>query len=71
MTMSDKTPIALLCPSCKIPHQFDTYTAGELWHVLEEGGPIEGFCLTSNESWHASAEDRTSIARALGMAVWK
>ncbi|HTV51705.1 MAG TPA: hypothetical protein VME21_10965 [Steroidobacteraceae bacterium] len=69
--MSDKTPIALLCPSCRVPHQFDGFTPRELWQLLTEGAPIDGLCLASGESFHASADDRTSIARALGMAVWK
>jgi hypothetical protein len=66
-----KPPINISCPDHKFGHRFGGYTRAQLIDLLTNGGAIEGECPELGKPLMATREDRTSIAKALGVTNWR
>lgn len=62
--MSDPAPISSECPNCH-QERAVTYTREELAELLRAGADIEVSCVSCDESWPLSTEERADVARAL------
>lgn len=62
--MSDPAPISSECPNCH-QERAVTYTREELAELLRAGADIEVSCVSCDESWPLSTEERADLARAL------
>jgi hypothetical protein len=62
--MNAKAPISSECPKC---HQERAvmYTRDELAELLHSGSDIEVACISCDETWPLSTDDRADVVRAL------
>jgi hypothetical protein len=63
--MSDNSPISSECPSCGHERVQPGYTRDELAELLRTGAEIEAYCISCDEHWNLSTDERADIARAL------
>jgi hypothetical protein len=57
-------PISSECPKCHQERPV-TYERDELAELLREGADIEVMCVSCDETWSLSTDERADIARAL------
>jgi hypothetical protein len=62
--VSEPAPISSECPNCH-QERAVTYTREELAELLRAGADIEVSCVSCDESWPLSTEERADVARAL------
>lgn len=64
MTPVDTAPLSSECPNC---HQDRVVTYGreELAELLRAGADIEAWCISCDEHWVLSTEERADAARGL------
>jgi hypothetical protein len=62
--LSDKAPISSECPHCH-QERAVTYTREELAELLRAGADIEVMCVSCDESWPLSTDERADVARGL------
>ncbi len=62
--MNAKAPISSECPNCR-QERAVTYTREELAELLRTGSDIEVMCISCDEAWPLSTEERADVARAL------
>jgi hypothetical protein len=58
-----------ICPKCKEGRTQRGYTRTALANLLNSGYQIEAYCVGCDEFWPISAQERRSIADALGELV--
>jgi hypothetical protein len=63
--MSDNTPISSECPSCGQERVQPGYTRDELAELLRTGAEIEAYCISCDEHWNLSTDERADIVREL------
>ena len=63
--MSDQAPYSSQCPKCGHDRVLTGYERDELMELLNSGAAIEGYCLSCDEHWSISTEERADLARAL------
>jgi redox-regulated HSP33 family molecular chaperone len=63
--MSSQTPFASECPKCGAERVQTGYARDELTELLDEGADIEAFCISCDEHWQISTEERADLVRAL------
>jgi len=56
-------PFTSLCPKCKRERPQDAYTRSALLELLDARRAIEARCVTCNETWLISEQERTGIAK--------
>ena len=62
--MSQPVPFSSECPKCG-QDRLVTISGDELAELLQSGADIEGYCITCDETWSISTEERADVARAL------
>ena len=66
--MSDQTPFSSECPKCGRDRLLTGYPRDELTELLKSGAEIEAYCVSCDEHWPISTEERADLARALSRA---
>ncbi len=63
--MSSPAPFSAECPNCGNDRVQTAYARDELIELLNEGADIEAYCVSCDEHWQISTEERADLARAL------
>jgi len=63
--MSAPAPFFAECPKCGHERVLTGYAPDELLELLKSGAEIEGYCISCDEHWPISTEERADLARAL------
>jgi len=63
--MNTLAPFLIECPKCKRDRALRGYSNDELAALLNSGADIEGYCMSCDELWSISTEERAEIAHAL------
>ncbi len=63
--MSKTAPFSSECPKCSHERAQPGYSPDELLELLEEGAVIEAYCMSCDEHWEVSTEERADLARSL------
>jgi redox-regulated HSP33 family molecular chaperone len=63
--MTDQAPFLSECPKCGRDRVLTGYAREELTELLNSGAEIEGHCMSCDERWLISTEERADLARAL------
>jgi hypothetical protein len=63
--MHDSAPFSSECPKCGHERLLTGYARDELAELLRTGAEIEGYCISCDERWSISTEERADLARAL------
>jgi hypothetical protein len=63
--MVDQTPFSSECPKCGHDRALTGYARDELRELLESGAEIEAYCISCDEHWPISTEERADLALAL------
>ncbi|MGC1729475.1 MAG: hypothetical protein WA747_08825, partial [Steroidobacteraceae bacterium] len=58
-------PFSAVCPKCGQDRVMAGLSNEELEQLLGAGADIEGYCVSCDEHWVVSTEDRADIARGL------
>lgn len=66
--MSEPAPFSVECPKCGHDRVLTGYARDELVELLKSGADIEGYCMSCDENWPISTEERADLARALSRA---
>jgi hypothetical protein len=64
LNMNGKAPISSECPKCH-QERAVTYERDELAELLRSGSDIEVMCVSCDETWSLSTDERADIARSL------
>jgi hypothetical protein len=68
--MSDATPFSSECPKCGHDRVQTGYTREELRQLLQSGAEIEAYCMSCDENWPISVEERADLSRAVAKRSW-
>ena len=63
--MKPQAPFSSECPKCGNERVQPGYSSDELVELLREGSDIEAYCVSCDESWQISTEERADLSRAL------
>ena len=63
--MTERAPFSSVCPKCGQDRVMAGLSIEELGELLDAGAAIEGYCVSCDEHWIVSTEDRADIARGL------
>ena len=63
--MDTLAPFLVECPKCRRDRALTGYSSGELATLLNSGAEIEGYCMSCDELWAISTEERAELAQAL------
>ena len=63
--MTDAAPFSSECPKCKHDRVQTGYSRDELIQLLHTAAAIEAYCISCDEQWPVSTEDRADLVRAL------
>ena len=63
--MDTSIAFASVCPQCRQQQPQCGYSRSALLNVFNSDHPIEAYCVTCDESWLISPEERICIAEAL------
>ena len=63
--MSDPTPFPSECPKCNYDRVQTGYSRDEIMQLLGSGAEIEAYCISCDQHWSISVEERADLARAL------
>jgi len=63
--MTASAPFSAACPKCGQDRVMAGVSVEELEELLRTGADIEGYCVSCDEHWVVSTEDRADIARGL------
>jgi hypothetical protein len=64
--MHDSIPFISICPKCREEQPQRGYSRGVLQRLLKADDSIEAYCVSCDEFWPISREERTRISEALG-----
>jgi hypothetical protein len=62
---SATTPFMSICPTCSEPRSQVGYSPWGLVRRLNDHRPIEAFCVTCNQFWPITAQERVQLAEEL------
>ena len=62
--MNSKAPISSECPKCH-QERVVTYPREEIAELLRSGADIEVMCISCDETWSLSTDERADVARGL------
>ena len=62
---SATTPFMSRCPTCSEPRSQVGYSPWGLFRRLNDHRPIEAFCVTCNQFWPITAQERVQLAEEL------
>jgi hypothetical protein len=63
--MSHPTPFSSECPKCGHDRVQTGYAPDELVELLREGSEIEAYCVSCDEHWQISTEERADLVHSL------
>jgi hypothetical protein len=63
--MSAPVPFSAECPHCNQERVQTGYAPEELIQLLRSGAEIEAYCMSCDQQWLISVEERADLARAL------
>jgi len=63
--MDTPKPFSSECPRCGHDRMQTGYTGEELVELLRAGAEIEAYCVSCDENWLVSTEERADLARTL------
>ena len=64
--MHESVPFSSTCPKCRV-HQIQRgFSRAALGRLLNNGHPIEAYCVTCDEFWAITPRERASLAAGLG-----
>jgi len=63
--MNTLAPFLIQCPKCRCDRALTGYSDDELAALLSSGADIEGYCMSCDELWSISIEERADLADAL------
>jgi hypothetical protein len=63
--MTERAPFSSACPKCGQDRVMAALSIDELEQLLGAGADIEAYCVSCDENWVISTEDRADIARGL------
>jgi len=59
-----RIPFISACPTCK-QSRIQSYSRDALERLLNAGHPVEAYCVTCDEFWQVSAQERANLATEL------
>ena len=59
--MNEKVPFASECPKCGHDRVLTGYGSDELAELLTSGADIEGYCISCDERWPISTDERADL----------
>ena len=63
--MNAPAPFSSECPKCGNERMQPGYSREELIELLREGSEIDAYCVSCDEHWQVSTEERADLVRAL------
>jgi redox-regulated HSP33 family molecular chaperone len=63
--MNKPTTFSSECPKCGTERVQTGYAQDELVELLREGSEIEAYCVSCDEHWQISTEERADLVHAL------
>jgi len=63
--LNKSAPFSSECPRCSHDRVQTGYSADELIELLREGSVIEAYCLSCDQHWEISTEERADLVRGL------
>ena len=63
--MSARAPYSSECPKCGQERVQGVLSTEELREMLDTGAEIDAYCISCDEHWLISTEERADIARGL------
>jgi hypothetical protein len=63
--MNEIAPFSSECPTCGHDRVQTGYARDELVQLIEDGAEIEAYCISCDQYWSISTEERADLARAL------
>jgi hypothetical protein len=63
--MSEQLPFSSECPNCGHDRVLTGYAQDELRELLKSGAEIEAYCISCDEHWPISTEERADLVLAL------
>ena len=64
--MRESIPFASTCPKCRVHQSQRGFSRAALGRLLNNGHPIEAYCVTCDEFWIISARERAALAAGVG-----
>lgn len=65
MALADPTSFFSKCPNCGHSRLQSQYAQGELVRLLDQGEPINAYCVTCDVGWPVAVQERYLIARGI------
>ena len=63
--MHESVPFSSTCPTCRV-HQIQRgFSRAALGRLINNGHPIEAYCVTCDEFWVISARERAALTAGL------
>ena len=59
--MSEVVVFVSTCPHCKRHQAHDGFTVADLLRLLDGGYPIEAYCVTCDEFWPVTLQERVRL----------
>ncbi len=66
--MNERAPYSSQCPNCGHERVQGALSTEELREMLDAGAEIDAYCISCDEHWLISTEERADIARGLERA---
>ena len=63
--MHESVPFTSTCPKCRVHQTQRGFSRAALGRLLNNGHPIEAYCVTCDEFWIISARERAALAAGL------
>lgn len=63
--MHESIPFTSTCPKCQSHQNQRGFSRAALGRLLNNGHPIEAYCVTCDEFWVISARERAALAAGL------
>ena len=54
-----------MCPRCAVEQPQRGFSRADLHRLLDDGYPVEAYCVLCDEFWPISVSERAALARAL------
>ena len=64
--MHESIPFTSTCPKCQVQQTQRGFSRAALGRLLNNGHPIEAYCVTCDEFWAISPRERAALAAGLG-----
>jgi len=64
--MHESIPFTSTCPKCQVQQPQQGFSRADLGRLLNNGHPIEAYCVTCDEFWAISPGERAALVSGLG-----